>query len=359
MSLSDDEWGPWSLRTSTRPSRETPWPTGSVIPIDVDDQAPLPLLVGIALALVIGFIIIVYCICRRHNLLGGASSSPQDPNAAYQRAPTGDGTGAGYNTGVGVNAYPMAPVKSMFPPPPGGPQTVVGLPGKPMAGGINMGPSLQQPPPPPTLQHPYPTIPPDSYTPPYPVGYAPLPSYMPTSQSSHTSSASGPASDQGPSGFSSSPPAPAPAPSGMMSPGGINQSEEDSGQSSARPNEGKPEGETGLGSVVSTSGVMTQGLNPPGMVYTGQGYPGYGGQGVHAPPSGFQLALAGEQRGLVRMGGVGYGGMGFVGGQGTPGSNTPTMHPAAMDYAPGGGFISRVGSPMPPPGTTMTELDQL
>lgn len=88
--------------------------------IEVDDSAPVPLIVGIALAIFIGFVIIVCCICRRRSITSG--SNAQNASNNYQRAPTGDGgtfaggfTGGG-GVGVGGGAYPMAPMNSIYPP---------------------------------------------------------------------------------------------------------------------------------------------------------------------------------------------------------------------------------------------------
>ncbi|XP_070176062.1 TATA-binding protein-associated factor 2N-like [Littorina saxatilis] len=291
----------------------------------------------------------------------------------------------------------MAPVNSVYPPTQGQ-QSGGGIPGQTMPGAVNMGQQHQQQAP----QHPYPSLPPNAYTPPYPIGYAPLPSYMPTSQSSHASSAS----DHGPSGFSSSsPPAPAPAPTGMMATSAGEQAAVVSTTSALSSQPRMAGGEVGGSEGVDGAHTMGtlgqqqqqgmgyanqggQGYSIQGQGYGGQGYggQGYGGQGYGGQNQGY----GGQGQGY---GGQGYGGQGQgYGGQGHPGysmtmvsqrsvmmvggvptvteggqavgapgsgSYAPTMHTTAMDYVPGGGFIPRVGSPMPPPGTTVTELDQL
>ena len=226
---------------------------------------------------------------------------------------------------------------------------------------------------------PYPSLPPNAYTPPCPIGYAPLPSYMPTAQSSHASSASGPSSDHGPSGFSSSPPAPAPAPTGMMATGNSDQSSVTVGghASQTRP-AGSEMGSEGVDGSVTGSGMGTLGHHHQGSGYGSQGQGGYGsqgqggygmqgGQGQGMVHPGFQASMM-SQRVMMGMGGGGQGsayssapqGQEKGGGMAQPqGAYPPTMHPTAMDYVPGGGFMPRVGSPMPPAGTTVTELDQL
>ncbi|XP_076436842.1 uncharacterized protein LOC143276249 [Babylonia areolata] len=414
-----NDWDPLSPQTSTRQTPGFVWPTGSTTPKDVDDQAPIPLIVGIALALFIGFVIIVCCICRRRSL-SSSSSGTQESNSAYQRAPTADGNpapGGGFGAGVGGNSYPMATVNSKYPPPLSQGQPM-GMPGQAMTGGMNMG--HQQP----LVSHqqqqqqqpPYPVLPPNAYTPPYPLGTSTLPAYMPTSHSSHTSSASGPSSDQGPSGFSSSsPPAPAPAPTGMMAmAAGHDPSVTTLGgmmppSSSYGPPGGHEMGGGAMGTeaVVSSSGVGGTMAFPPHPVQSqaggysvvsggggfqgqvqgqgmgqgqGQGMGGQG-QGMMVHPGFHQASLRG---GMMMMGGGGGGGglllhggggggypppqgpegvggqQGGGGGGGGGGMHhpPPTMHHTAMDYVPGGGFVPRVGSPMPP-GTTVTELDQL
>ena len=211
---------------------------------------------------------------------------------------------------------------------------------------------------------PYPSLPPNAYTPPCPIGYAPLPSYMPTAQSSHASSASGPSSDHGPSGFSSSPPAPAPAPTGMMAVGNNDQSGGQGTQS--RPTVSEM-GSEGADAGVTGSGMGTLGHHQQGSGYANQGQGGYGmqGQGQGLVHAGFQASMM-SQRGMMGMGGGQ--GSAYASPQGqekgsgmtqSQGMYPTTMHPTAMDYMPGGGFIARVGSPMPPAGTTVTELDQL
>lgn len=245
---------------------------------------------------------------------------------------------------------------------------------------MNMNQHQQGPPP-------YPSLPPNAYTPPCPIGYAPLPSYMPTAQSSHASSASGPSSDHGPSGFSSSPPAPAPAPTGMMATGNNDQSSVTVGglAPQTRP-AGSEMGTEGVDGSVTGSGMGTLGHHHQGSGYGNQGQGGYGsqgqggygsqgqggygmqgGQGQGMVHPGFQASVM-SQRALMGMGGGGQSsaysstpqGQEKSGGMAQPqGAYPPTMHPTAMDYVPGGGFIPRVGSPMPPAGTTVTELDQL
>lgn len=123
--------------------------------------------------------------------------------------------------------------------------------------------------------HPYPSLPPNAYTPPYPLGYGPLPSYMPNAQSS---SSSGPSIEHGPGGFS--PPPPAPPPTGMMS-GVDSQTGFRSGTGSSASSSGGPAGSamsqgTGIragagSSLGSNYGPGTQG---PGMEIPGSGMRG-------------------------------------------------------------------------------------
>ena len=228
---------------------------------------------------------------------------------------------------------------------------------------------LQQGPPP------YPSLPPNAYTPPCPIGYAPLPSYMPTAQSSHASSASGPSSDHGPSGFSSnSPPGPAPAPTGMMTGSADPSAAAPTTLGGGAPQPRPPGSEMGSEGVAEAGmGMGTLGHHPQvgAVSYVNQGGYAVPGQPGMVHP-GFHLqATMMSQRAMMGMGVGGQGSLyaqhglekGGGGGGGPqplpPGVYPPTMHPTAMDYVPGGGFIPRVGSPMPPAGTTVTELDQL
>ena len=114
---------------------------------------------------------------------------------------------------------------------------------------------------------------------------------------------------------------------------------------------------------METGAVTPSAMMTPVYSYAPQGQLGYGvqgqavqGQGMGYP--GFQGVMMG-QRGAGGMQGAGFAVQGpeSGGGQGQ-GMYPPTMHPTAMDYVPGGGFVTRVASPVPP-GTTVTELDHL
>ena len=199
------------------------------------------------------------------------------------------------------------------------------------------------PPPQQPVQHQYPSLAPDAYTPPYPIGYAPLPSYMPTGQSSQTSTASGPSSDNAPSGCASPPPPPA---QGELTTG--------SGGDPPVPNTSVP----GPQSLPVGSQVKAEELES-GAMYTPVATPGQGQMW-------YAMQAQGQGSGVMGRGAVGQGG-GFSAQDVDTGSRversgvpfTPNMHPTAMDYMPGVGGPVRVESPHPTSDTILTQLDQL
>ncbi|BFZ06007.1 hypothetical protein BsWGS_09046 [Bradybaena similaris] len=164
--------------------------------VELDDTAPLPLFIGIGLALFIGFVLLVFicCFCRRRRV---PSASPDRPiNAShYQRAPMTDGIG------VGV-AYPLSSVPAMpypsstvvYPPPHMGPmiQHNYGM----IGAGVNYNSANHYP------QHPshfggVPAYPPNHYMPSLPLAphTTPLQSHSPSHSSQASSSVSGATAD--------------------------------------------------------------------------------------------------------------------------------------------------------------------
>ncbi|GFN91398.1 hypothetical protein PoB_001790400 [Plakobranchus ocellatus] len=105
--------------TTTSTTTPRPWDRGHHDDVELDDTAPLPLLIGIGLALFIGFVILVLicCCCRRPRSPPSSGTLPPVSQAVYQRAPFSDGIGGGVS-------YPM----TALPPEPGYPNTVLGCP---------------------------------------------------------------------------------------------------------------------------------------------------------------------------------------------------------------------------------------
>ncbi|CAG5129280.1 unnamed protein product [Candidula unifasciata] len=193
------EYGLYQYYITTSTTTESPYDRGAnrFEDVELDDTAPLPLFIGIGLALFIGFVILVLicCFCRRRRVPSAAPPDRPINASHYQRAPVADGIG------VGV-AYPLSSVPTMpypnssvvYPPPHMGPmiQHNYGV----IGAGVNYNGANHYPQQPPHFGG-VPAYPPNHYMATLPMAphTTPLQSHSPSHSSQASSSVSGATAD--------------------------------------------------------------------------------------------------------------------------------------------------------------------